>query len=80
MEPLAPTESCIIDCREIRPSPMACPSIEIEVAFIGGSQTKERKREESTPNVGTHRKNGLLGFDRPRDDQTLYTSCIVNCC
>ena len=62
MEPPAPRESYIIDCREIWPSPVARLSIETETASISGSQTKEikkerkkeRKKEELTPEVVTH--------------------------
>ena len=66
MELVAPRESCIIDCREIWPSPVAGPSIETEAVFISASQIKERRKEESTPEVVTHRKNSLLGLDRSR--------------
>ena len=83
MEPPAPRESYIIDCREIWPSPVARLSSETEAASISGSQTKERKKvrkkEELTIKVVTHRKSGLLGFDPPKTIR-LSISCIVNYC
>ena len=80
MEPLAPAESYIIDCREIWPFHVARLSIETEAASISGSrQKKERKKKEITPKVVTHRKNGLLGFVYSKTIK-LSISCIVNCC
>ena len=81
MEPPAPRESYIIDCREIWPSSVAPLSIETEAVSISGSQTKEkeRKKEESTLEVVTHRKNGLLGFDRPKTIKLSIPVCIESC-
>ena len=66
MESPYPRESDIIDYREIWLS-------------VDPRQKKEREKEELTPEVVTHRKNGLLGFVRPKTIK-LSISCIVNCC
>ena len=79
MEPSAPRESYIIDCQEIWPSPVARLSIETKLASISGSQIKEKKKQELTEEVVPYRKNGLLGFVRPKMVK-LSISCIVNCC
>ena len=88
MEPLALRESYIIDCREIWPSPMARLSIETEAVSNQWIQTnerkrerkKERKKEDSTLEVVTHRKNSLLGFDRPKTIILSIPGIANYCC
>ena len=70
MESPYPRESDIIDYREIWLS--VDPRQKKE-------RKKDRKKEKLAPDVVTHRKNGLLGFDRPKTIK-LSISCIVNCC